>query len=160
MIISLFAGGMAVRDIGHHLARTLGVVELSHETISNITDAVLEEVRAWQSRPLEEVYPILHHHPHPPAPRCGCPRRGLRQAREDLERRRCRCCSSPASAPRTAAGTGCPIRRLLKKADIPAFPSCAPRALSRGMGLLTLAAGTMSVVPAMALAERAGLWER
>jgi putative transposase len=34
--------------------------ELSHETISNITDAVLEEVKAWQARPLEAVYPILY----------------------------------------------------------------------------------------------------
>jgi putative transposase len=42
---------MTVRDIEHHLARTLGV-ELSHDTISKVTDAVLEEVKAWQSRPL------------------------------------------------------------------------------------------------------------
>jgi putative transposase len=46
MIISLYAGGMTVRDIQHHLARTLGT-ELSHDTISTITDAVLEEVKAW-----------------------------------------------------------------------------------------------------------------
>lgn len=59
MIISLYAGGMTVRDIQHHLARTLGT-ELSHETIANITDAVLEEVKAWQTRPLEEIYPILY----------------------------------------------------------------------------------------------------
>src|SRR5689334_882892 len=59
MIVSLYAGGMTVRDISHHLARTLGV-ELSHDTISNITDAVLEEVKAWQTRPLEELYPILY----------------------------------------------------------------------------------------------------
>jgi putative transposase len=59
MIISLYAGGMTVRDIQHHLARTLGT-ELSHDTISNITDAVLEEVRAWQTRPLEEIYPIIY----------------------------------------------------------------------------------------------------
>ena len=59
MIISLYAGGMTVRDIGHHLARTLGT-ELSHDTISKITDAVLEEVKAWQSRPLEEIYPIIY----------------------------------------------------------------------------------------------------
>jgi putative transposase len=59
MIISLYAGGMTVRDIGHYLARTLGT-ELSHETISKITDSVLEEVKAWQSRPLEEIYPILY----------------------------------------------------------------------------------------------------
>jgi putative transposase len=59
MIVSLYAGGMTVRDIQHHLARTLGT-ELSHETISNITDAVLEEVKAWQTRPLEELYPIIY----------------------------------------------------------------------------------------------------
>ncbi|MGW0227767.1 IS256 family transposase [Actinopolymorpha singaporensis] len=58
-IISLYAGGMTVRDIKHHLARTLGT-DLSHETISNVTDAVLEEVKAWQSRPLEEIYPIIY----------------------------------------------------------------------------------------------------
>jgi len=45
MIISLYAGGMTVRDIQHHLARTVGT-ELSPETISKITDAVLEEVKA------------------------------------------------------------------------------------------------------------------
>jgi putative transposase len=43
MIISLYAGRMTVRDIRHHLARTLGT-ELSQDTISKITDAVLEEV--------------------------------------------------------------------------------------------------------------------
>jgi putative transposase len=59
MIISLYAGGMTVRDIGHHLERTLGT-QLSRETISNITDGVLEEVKAWQSRPLEEIYPIIY----------------------------------------------------------------------------------------------------
>jgi putative transposase len=58
MIISLYAGGMTVRDIQHHLARTLGT-ELSAETISNVTDAVLDEVYAWQSRPLDEVYPVM-----------------------------------------------------------------------------------------------------
>lgn len=59
MIISLYAGGMTVRDIQAHLARTVGT-DLSHETISKITDAVLEEVKAWQARPLEELYPIIY----------------------------------------------------------------------------------------------------
>jgi putative transposase len=59
MIISLYAGGMTVRDIGHHLARTIGT-DLSHETISKITDAVADEVKAWQARPLEELYPIVY----------------------------------------------------------------------------------------------------
>ncbi|WP_404828576.1 IS256 family transposase [Spongiactinospora rosea] len=58
MIISLYAHGMSVRDIQHHL-RQVYDTELSHEAISNITDAVLEEVRAWQARPLEAVYPVL-----------------------------------------------------------------------------------------------------
>ncbi|RAV05298.1 IS256 family transposase [Mycolicibacterium sp. GF69] len=59
MIISLYAGGMTVRDIQHHLATTIGT-ELSHETVSKITDAVLEEVLQWQKRPLEELYPIVY----------------------------------------------------------------------------------------------------
>jgi putative transposase len=46
MIISLYAGGMTIRDIQAHLERTLGT-QLSHETIANVTDAVLEEVKAW-----------------------------------------------------------------------------------------------------------------
>jgi putative transposase len=58
MIISLYAGGMTVRDIQAHLARTVGT-ELSHETIANITDAVLEEVKAWQTRPLDPVWPVV-----------------------------------------------------------------------------------------------------
>ena len=59
MIISLYAGGMTIRDIQHHLERTLGT-ELSHETISKVTDAVVEEVKAWQSRPLDPIYPIIY----------------------------------------------------------------------------------------------------
>jgi len=59
MIISLYAGGMTIRDIQAHLERTLGT-ELSHETIANITDAVAEEVKTWQAQPLEPVYPILY----------------------------------------------------------------------------------------------------
>ncbi|TWP32454.1 IS256 family transposase, partial [Leekyejoonella antrihumi] len=59
MIISLYAGGMTVRDIQHHLASTLGT-ELSHETISNVTESVVEEVRAWQSRPLDAFYPVMY----------------------------------------------------------------------------------------------------
>lgn len=52
MIISLYAGGMTLRDIQHHLATTLGV-DMSPDTISTITDAVLEEVLVWQNRQLE-----------------------------------------------------------------------------------------------------------
>jgi putative transposase len=59
MIISLYAGGMTVRDIAFHLERTLGV-ELSHDTISKITDGIAEEVKAWQTRPLDPIYPIIY----------------------------------------------------------------------------------------------------
>lgn len=58
MIISLYAGGMTIREIQHHLQATFGT-EISHETISNITDAVQEEIIAWQTRPLEEFYPVM-----------------------------------------------------------------------------------------------------
>ena len=59
MIISLYAGGMTVRDIADHLEATLGT-ELSHETISNITDAVCEEILTWQQRPLDALYPVIY----------------------------------------------------------------------------------------------------
>ena len=58
MIISLYAHGMSVRDILHHLEQVYGT-QLSAETVSRITDQVLEEVRAWQSRPLEPVYAVV-----------------------------------------------------------------------------------------------------
>ncbi len=59
MIISLYAGGMTIRDIQHHLGSTIGT-DLSHETISKITDQVAEEVLAWQHRPLESLYPVIY----------------------------------------------------------------------------------------------------
>ncbi len=58
MVISLYAHGMSNRDIIHHLAQVYGT-ELSAETVSRITDAVLEEVKAWQSRPLDPVYAVV-----------------------------------------------------------------------------------------------------
>lgn len=57
-IISLYAGGMTVRDIQHHMATAMGV-DISHETVSAITDAVLEEVMIWQNRQLDEFYPVV-----------------------------------------------------------------------------------------------------
>ena len=49
---------MSVRDIQAHLAELYGV-EVGHDLISRVTDAVLEDVRAWQQRPLEDVYPVI-----------------------------------------------------------------------------------------------------
>lgn len=59
MIISLYAGGMTIRDIKHHLESTLGT-EMSRDTISNVTDAVEEEILTWQNRPLEAFYPVIY----------------------------------------------------------------------------------------------------
>ena len=58
-ILSMYARGMTTRDIQGHLEEIYGV-EVSPTLISNVTDAVVEEVKAWQSRPLEPVYPILY----------------------------------------------------------------------------------------------------
>lgn len=58
MIISLYAHGMTVRDILHHLNQVYGT-ELSPEQVSAITDGVLEEVRAWQNRVLDPVWPAV-----------------------------------------------------------------------------------------------------
>jgi putative transposase len=58
VIISLYAGGMTVRDICHHLHRVYGT-DLSPDTISTVTDSVLEEVKTWQHRPLDECYPVI-----------------------------------------------------------------------------------------------------
>jgi transposase-like protein len=58
MIISLYAHGMTVRDILHHLNQVYGT-ELSPEQVSAITDGVLEEVRAWQNRVLDPVWPVV-----------------------------------------------------------------------------------------------------
>jgi putative transposase len=58
-IISLYARGMMQREIQGHLAEIYGV-EVSPSLISTVTDSVMDEVRAWQSRPLDSVYPILY----------------------------------------------------------------------------------------------------
>jgi putative transposase len=57
-IIAMYGRGMSVRDIQAHLRELYGV-EVGHDLISRVTDAVLEDVREWQARPLEDVYPIL-----------------------------------------------------------------------------------------------------
>ena len=57
-IISLYGRGLSVREIQGHLAEIYGT-EVSPDLISKVTDAVLDEVRDWQSRPLEAVYPVV-----------------------------------------------------------------------------------------------------
>ena len=58
-ILSMYARGLSTRDIQAQLQELYGV-EVSPTLISNVTDAVLEEVKAWQSRPLDRVYPIIY----------------------------------------------------------------------------------------------------
>jgi putative transposase len=58
-ILGLYAGGMTVRAIERHLSDLYGV-EIKRDTISRVTDAVLEDVAAWRTRPLAAVYPIVY----------------------------------------------------------------------------------------------------
>lgn len=57
-ILSMYARGMSVRDIQAHLAEIYGT-EVSPDLISSVTNAVVEEVQAWQARPLDAVWPIV-----------------------------------------------------------------------------------------------------
>src|SRR5918995_132504 len=58
-VLSLYARGLSTRDMQGHLEELYGT-EVSPTLISSITDAVLDEVRTWQARPLASVYPILY----------------------------------------------------------------------------------------------------
>jgi len=58
-VLSMYARGMTTREIQGHLQEIYGV-EVSAALISQVTEEVLEEVKAWQSRPLEAVYPIVY----------------------------------------------------------------------------------------------------
>lgn len=57
-IVSMYARGMTVREIQAHLAE-MYAVEVSPEFISKVTDEVMGEVQAWQTRPLEPMYPVV-----------------------------------------------------------------------------------------------------
>ncbi len=57
-IVSLYARGMTTGDIQWHLRQLYGA-EVSRELISKVTDAVVEEMAEWQSRPLDAVYPVV-----------------------------------------------------------------------------------------------------
>ena len=57
-IVSMYARGMSTREIAGHL-RDLYGIEVSADLVSAVTDAVLDEVAAWQGRPLEPVYPLV-----------------------------------------------------------------------------------------------------
>ncbi|WKZ83745.1 MAG: IS256 family transposase [Acidimicrobiia bacterium] len=59
LVVGLVARGMTVRDVQTHIAEVYQV-EISAELVSRITDAILPELREWQSRPLDPVYPILY----------------------------------------------------------------------------------------------------
>ena len=57
-IIAMYARGMTVREIQGFLAE-MYAVDVSPDLISSVTDAVMTEVTAWQSRPLEAMYPVV-----------------------------------------------------------------------------------------------------
>ena len=58
LILSLYAKGMSVSDISSHLDDLYGY-QLSEQTISNITEAIMDKAKEWQNRPLEAIYPIV-----------------------------------------------------------------------------------------------------
>ena len=57
-IVSMYARGMSTREIVGHLRELYGI-EVSADLVSTVTDAVLDEIAAWQARPLEPVYPLV-----------------------------------------------------------------------------------------------------
>ncbi len=58
-ILSLYAKGMTTRDIADTF-KEMYDADVSHSLISKVTDSVIDEVHAWQNRPLDEVYPIFY----------------------------------------------------------------------------------------------------
>lgn len=58
-VLALYGRGMSTRDIQGHLREIYGT-EVSADLISRVTDAVIDEVKAWQTRPIEAVYPIVY----------------------------------------------------------------------------------------------------
>ncbi|TLN00704.1 IS256 family transposase [bacterium] len=58
-IISMYARGMTTRDIQAHLEEIYGV-EVSPTLVSQVTEAVTDEIKLWQNRPLDDVYPIMY----------------------------------------------------------------------------------------------------
>jgi putative transposase len=57
-ILALYSRGLSTRDIEAHLADIYGV-KVGRDLISRVTDAVMDDVRAWQQRALEDVYPVI-----------------------------------------------------------------------------------------------------
>lgn len=58
-ILALYARGMTTRDIQESIRELYNGAEISHSVIANVTDAVIDEVNQWQSRPLDATYPIV-----------------------------------------------------------------------------------------------------
>lgn len=58
-ILALYARGMTTRDIAATFKEMYGA-EVSHTLVSRVTDAVIDEVVAWQNRPLDEIYPVVY----------------------------------------------------------------------------------------------------
>lgn len=58
-ILHLYARGMTTRDIQSAI-KDMYNADVSHTVISNVTESIIEEVKAWQNRPLESIYPIVY----------------------------------------------------------------------------------------------------
>jgi hypothetical protein len=81
LVISLVANGLTTGEVQAHLAEVYGA-QVSRDTISTITDRVLDGLAEWQSRPLEPVYAVRSHRYHQrPVPSRGAGRPGPAPAR-------------------------------------------------------------------------------
>jgi putative transposase len=57
-ILALYSRGLSTRDIEAHLAEIYGV-KVGRDLISRVTDVVMDDARAWQTRPLDDIYPVV-----------------------------------------------------------------------------------------------------
>jgi hypothetical protein len=97
-IVAMYARGMTVREIQGFLQEQYGT-EVSPEFISSVTDEVMAEVTAWQSRPLEPMYPVVFQYCHQPDARGRAQQRdNLRVKSRPGDRGRGRLCGPSSSA--------------------------------------------------------------
>jgi putative transposase len=108
-IVSMYARGMSTQEIIGHLRELYGI-EVSADLISTVTDAVIEEVTAWQNRPLEAVYPLVFLDAIRVKTRDEGALIALRSGPSDTQARLCRRCATRPSLWPSGCGPTAPRR--------------------------------------------------
>ena len=107
-ILALYSRGLSTRDIEAHIAEIYGV-HVGRDLISRVTDAVMDDARAWQQRPLDDVYPIVFLDAlgveDPRRRQCAAP--GVLPGAGDHDGRRARCARPVVSSQPRARSSGC-----------------------------------------------------